>query len=214
MNSALHPLDPETIMSFLDGELTPAQSDAIRVHLSQCTECTALIAKLQEASSTLRKWSIAKTPLGSSAQQQISIAIQQFQRRNSMPLASLFRIVKPRYILVAITLILAATFWAQQSPSRISVAQEEMQAKLIKQSSPRPHYPQEAKDKNIQGVVKLQAIVGKDGSVKKLTVISGDPLLAKSSLATVQHWKYQPTLVDGKAVEVKTAIEISFTLAD
>ena len=131
-----------------------------------------------------------------------------------MPLASFFRLVKPRYILVAITLILAVTFWAQQSPSRITLAQEEMQAKLIKQSSPSPQYPQEAKDENMQGIVKLQAIVGKDGSVKKLTVISGNPLLVTSSLATVQHWKYQPTLVDGKPVEVKTVIEISFTLAD
>jgi TonB family protein len=214
MNTAPHSFDPEIIMSFLDNELAPAQSGAIRAHLTQCAECAALIAKLQETSSVLAMWSIGKTPHNSSLQQQISIAIQQFQRRNSMPLASFFRLVKPRYILVAITLILAVTFWAQQSPSRITLAQEEMQAKLIKQSSPSPQYPQEAKDENMQGIVKLQAIVGKDGSVKKLTVISGNPLLVTSSLATVQHWKYQPTLVDGKPVEVKTVIEISFTLAD
>ena len=131
-----------------------------------------------------------------------------------MPLASFFRVVKPRYILAVCMLILAFGLWAELSPSRITLAQEDMQAKLIKEFSPSPRYPQEAKDKNIQGVVKLQAIVAKDGSVKKLTVISGDPLLAKSSLETVKHWRYQPTLVDGKAVEVKTVVEINFSLAD
>ena len=116
MNTASHPFAPETIMSFLDGELTAAQSDAIRTHLSQCAECTAVIAKLQESTSALAKWSIVEAPPSSSTQQQISIAIQQLQRTNSMPLASFFRVVKPRYIFIAVTLVLVVTFWAHQSP--------------------------------------------------------------------------------------------------
>jgi len=212
MNTSPHAFNPEVIMSFLDGELAPAQSDAIRAHLSQCAECAALILKLEETSSALAKWSLAVTPLGPSVQEQISIAVRQFQRRNSMPLASFFRIVKPRYILAVVALILAVTFFAQQSPSRINLPEQEMRAKLKKESAQDPHYPDEARKRGIQGVVVLHLLVAKDGSVKKLDVVSGDPLLAKSSLDTVRNWKFEKTLVNGKPAEVETTVEISFTL--
>ena len=86
------------------------------------------------------------------------------------------------------------------------------QAKLVKESSPDPRYPEEARKKGLQGVVKLHVLVAKDGSVKKLSVISGDPILAKSSLDTVRRWKYQPTLSNGKPVEVESVVEITFTI--
>jgi TonB family protein len=212
MNTASHPFDPETIMSFLDGELTAAQSDAIRTHLSQCAECTAVSTKLQESTSALAKWSIVETPPSSSTQQQISIAIQRLQRRNSLPLASFFRVIKPRYILVAVTLVLVVTFWAQQSPSRIALPEREMRAKLKKESAQDPHYPDEARKKGIQGIVVLHLLVAKDGSVKKLDVVSGNSLLAKSSADTVHNWKFEKTLVNGKPVEVETTAKISFTI--
>ena len=49
------------------------------------------------------------------------------------------------------------------------------QSKLIRQ--PRPAYPPEAKMARIQGVVKLSAVIGKDGTMQHLEVISGHPLL-------------------------------------
>jgi len=58
----------------------------------------------------------------------------------------------------------------------------------------------------------LRVFVAKDGSVKKPSVISGDPILAKSSLDAVRRWKYQPTLSDGKPVEVESVVEITFTI--
>jgi len=62
----------------------------------------------------------------------------------------------------------------------VTLAQDVLQAKLVKESSPDPRYPEEARKKGLQGVVKLHVLVAKDGSVKKLSVISGDPILAKS----------------------------------
>lgn len=129
-----------------------------------------------------------------------------------MPLISFFRVAKPRYLIAACTLILAFTFWAQLSPSRVSLGLDDMKAKLIKESTVNPHYPEEAKAKNIQGIVRLNILVAKDGSVKKLSVTSGDPLLAKPASDAVWHWKYKPTLVNGKPVEVESVVEISFTL--
>lgn len=207
-----HPFDPETIMSFLDGELPQSPSEEIRVHLSHCAECAALAAKLRETSSSLSKWTVADSALGAYSQQQLSVAVRKFHQRNSMPFAYFFRTARPRYIIVACAVILAFTLWAQLSPSRVTLAQEEMQAKLLKEFSPDPRYPQEARDKKIQGIVNLRVVVAKDGSVKKVTVISGDPLLAKSSVDTVRHWKYAPTLSKGKPVEVESIVEITFIL--
>ena len=208
-----HPFDPVTIMSFLDGELPPASAHEVRTHISRCAECAALVAKMRETSSVLSKWTVTGAELSEQrSQQHLSAAAQKFHRRNSMPFASFFRFIRPRYLFAACALILAFGLWAELSPSRVTLAEEEMQAKLIKEFSPDPRYPQEAKDKNIQGIVKLNVLVAKDGSVKRISVISGDPLLAKSSVDTVRHWKYAPTLSKGKPVEVESTVEISFKI--
>jgi TonB family protein len=207
-----HSFNPETIMSFFDDEVTPSEAQEIRAHVAQCAECSALVAKLRDASSSLSQWRVADSPHSRHAEQQLSFAVQKFSRRSSMPFASFFRVVKPRYPIAACTLVLAFTFWAQLSPSRVSLALDDMKGKLIKESSVNPHYPEEAKAKNIQGVVRLGILVAKGGSVKKLNVISGDPLLAKAASDAVWHWKYKPTLVNGKPVEVESVVEISFTL--
>lgn len=76
-----------------------------------------------------------------------------------------------------------------------------------------PIYPQEAKDKHIQGKVRLHAIISKDGSVGQLELMSGHPLLAKAALEAVRQWKYKPTLLNGEPVEVDTTIDLIFALS-
>src|ERR1700758_3905579 len=61
------------------------------------------------------------------------------------------------------------------TPQRIRVGGNVQQAKLIRQ--PRPIYPPLAKQARISGVVRLNAIIGKDGTIQNLTVASGHPLL-------------------------------------
>ncbi|HXH67646.1 MAG TPA: TonB family protein, partial [Candidatus Limnocylindrales bacterium] len=85
-------------------------------------------------------------------------------------------------------------------------------AKLVKKVQ--PVYPLLAVQGRIQGVVKLHAIIGRDGTVKQLEVISGHPLLLQAALDAVRQWTYQPTLLEGKAVEVDTEIDVIFQLAD
>ena len=99
-----------------------------------------------------------------------------------------------------------------QAPKRIRVGGQVESARLIFQ--PRPEYPPLAKMARIQGVVRLDAIISKDGSIQDLKVISGHPLLVKSALEAVQRWRYQPTLLNGDAVEVATEIDVNFTLAE
>ena len=59
----------------------------------------------------------------------------------------------------------------------------------------------------------LQAVIGKDGTVQKLEVVSGDPALTQSALDAVRQWVYQPTLLNGEPVEVQTMIDVNYTLS-
>jgi protein TonB len=97
------------------------------------------------------------------------------------------------------------------TPARIRVGGNVQQAKLIRQ--PRPAYPPLAKQARIQGVVHLSAIIAKDGTIQKLEVISGHPLLVPAALEAVKQWVYQPTLLNGEPVEVITQIDVNFTLS-
>ncbi|MFY9935658.1 MAG: M56 family metallopeptidase [Silvibacterium sp.] len=76
-----------------------------------------------------------------------------------------------------------------------------------------PVYPVAAKKARIQGTVELEAIIGKDGSVEHLEVVSGPKELQESSLDAVRQWTYKPFLVNGDPVEVKTTINVFYTLA-
>jgi len=72
-----------------------------------------------------------------------------------------------------------------------------------------PVYPPEAKKAGIQGIVVLRATIEKDGSVSKLKVLSGEPILATAALEAVQKWRYAP----GEKAVI-TDVAINFTLAE
>ena len=92
----------------------------------------------------------------------------------------------------------------------IRVGGQVQSAKLVNQ--PKPAYPPLARQARIQGTVRLEAVISKDGAIQDLKVVSGHPLLIQSALAAVQQWRYQPTLLNGAAVEVITTIDVNFTL--
>jgi TonB family protein len=125
-----------------------------------------------------------------------------------------------RFLLVG--LFVGASFcgtWAQQSqkdvpapptspaqPTRIRVGGNVQQAKIL--HFVKPEYP----EASIQGTVMLHAIVGKDGTIVQLQVISGHPLLIPAAMNAVKQWRYQPTTLNGNPVEVDTTISVVFTL--
>jgi len=96
------------------------------------------------------------------------------------------------------------------SAERIRIGGNVQAAKALYKAP--PVYPEEARKKGISGTVRLRVIVAKDGSVKQLEVMSGDPLLRQSALDAVRQWRYHPTLLNGSPVEVDTAIDVIFTL--
>jgi protein TonB len=75
-----------------------------------------------------------------------------------------------------------------------------------------PVYPPLARQTRISGTVRLHAIIGKDGTIQQLEVMSGHPLLQQSALDAVRQWRYQPTLLNGDPVEVDTTIDVIFSL--
>ncbi len=113
--------------------------------------------------------------------------------------------------IVTATVPAASADTSANPPSRIRVGGNVQQTKLI--SQPRPVYPPEAKAARIQGVVKLNAIIGKDGTIQNLEVISGEPVLVQSALDAVRQWVYQTTLLNGQPVEVMTQIDVNYTLS-
>jgi protein TonB len=95
---------------------------------------------------------------------------------------------------------------------RVRVGGQVEGAKLIFQVS--PEYPEVARMARIQGTVRLEAVISKEGTVESLKVVNGPPLLIKAAFDAVAQWRYQPTLLNGEPVEVATEIEVKFTLGE
>jgi protein TonB len=83
-------------------------------------------------------------------------------------------------------------------------------AKLI--SQPKPQYPPLARQARIQGTVRFNAVIGRDGTIQNLQMARGHPLLVPAATEAVRQWRYHPTLLNDDPVEVVTQIDVHFTL--
>jgi protein TonB len=105
-------------------------------------------------------------------------------------------------------LALALAF-AQDGPQR--VGGNVMAVKLV--SAQKPVYPLEAKQNGIQGTVKLDVTVDKEGHVTELKLVSGPSALVDSAVSAVKQWVYSPTLLNGEPVTVLTTVDVNYSLA-
>jgi TonB family protein len=87
---------------------------------------------------------------------------------------------------------------------------DDFQKRLI--SHPHPSYPNLAQRAGLQGVVKLQVHVKKDGSVEAEKVLEGEPALADAAIAAVNQWRAKPAWINGKPVEVISTVTFNFQL--
>jgi protein TonB len=76
-----------------------------------------------------------------------------------------------------------------------------------------PAYPAIAKEARIQGTVRFNVLIDREGAVKDVQLIMGHPLLTPAAEDAVRQWKYKPTLLNGGPVEVVTQVDINFTLS-
>jgi TonB family protein len=75
-----------------------------------------------------------------------------------------------------------------------------------------PDYPEVARQQQIQGMVVLDLHVAQDGSVQKITLVSGPPPLAQAATIAVKQWRFKPRLVSGRPAEMQTRITLNFRL--
>jgi len=76
-----------------------------------------------------------------------------------------------------------------------------------------PEYPSDAKKAGIEGTVVLEAMIGTDGRIHDLRVMSApEASLAASSFAAVSQWEYRPYVMGGRTVPVQTTVTVTFSL--
>jgi len=97
-----------------------------------------------------------------------------------------------------------------EQPKRVNISAGVAAGMIISKTS--PVYPDDAKKAGVSGRVELEAIIGRDGMVQNLKVVSGPDLLQQAALDAVKTWRYRPYLLNGEPVEVRTIINVVFTL--
>ena len=98
---------------------------------------------------------------------------------------------------------------APRAPVRIG---GQIQAPALVKRVP-PVYPPLAVNAKVQGVVILEATVGRDGRVEDVEVLRSVPLLDKAAIDAVRQWVYAPLLLNGQAERFILTVTVSFSLS-
>jgi TonB family protein len=76
-----------------------------------------------------------------------------------------------------------------------------------------PNYPMLAKQMKVQGSVVLQALIGREGAIQDLRVLSGPVILSTAAMDAVRQWRFRPYFEAGQAVETEARITVNFTIS-
>lgn len=126
------------------------------------------------------------------------------------PASSLFDVPKHYKLFSQSGAEFATAVGGYAPPVRVRIGGNVAKGSLVEH--PQPKYPVEAKKNDIQGIVRLHAIIGIDGSMKQIEVMSGHPLLVQAALDAVRRWRYRPITLNGAPVEIDTTIDIFFQI--
>ncbi len=122
--------------------------------------------------------------------------------------------------LPAICLVVAVVAWPLLAGARNSpLAQAASDAKaasitLDPVESAKAIYPPEARAKNIEGSITVEALVSETGDVENVHVVPGDPLLTGAARDAASKWKFKPATLDGKSTAAVIKISFNFVLSD
>ncbi len=110
----------------------------------------------------------------------------------------------------------AKTTSLRRSPSLLSQVEPVTLSENLSQEllldKVQPSYPEQALKAGLQGVVVLQAFIGRDGSIRDLKLVGGSLLLGQAAVQAVRQWRYKPYLRNGVAVEAETYVTVNFKL--
>jgi TonB family protein len=76
-----------------------------------------------------------------------------------------------------------------------------------------PDYPLLARQMKVQGVVSLQALISREGTIQELQILSGPSILATAAREAVKQWHFKPYLLNGQPVETQARITVNFTIS-
>jgi protein TonB len=102
-----------------------------------------------------------------------------------------------------------ATVAAERVRMSLEKTQDEVQAR------PQPlesSYPLLGRQMKVQGSVLLQALIGADGVIQDLRVLSGPAILASAAREAARRWQFKPYLQNGQPVETQANITVNFTI--
>ena len=85
-------------------------------------------------------------------------------------------------------------------------------AQVVSQSV-EPNYPMLAKQMKVQGSVVLQALIGRNGNIEDLHVLSGPAILSSAAMQAVKQWRFRPYYLAGVPVETQARITVNFTIS-
>jgi protein TonB len=94
--------------------------------------------------------------------------------------------------------------------SNLAISQGVTAGRLIRRVS--PAYPPQALLLRLEGRVILDATIYEDGTVHEISVVQGQPVLARSAKEAVARWRYKPFELNGQPVKTKTTITVDFKL--
>jgi TonB family protein len=97
---------------------------------------------------------------------------------------------------------------ASAEKPQAQVSAEVMQKLLVHRVE--PTYPAEAHKANLQGIIALDVIVGRDGSVVKMHALNGPEVLARAAMDALRWWKFEPYRVNGEPAVVETTVAVEF----
>jgi protein TonB len=73
-----------------------------------------------------------------------------------------------------------------------------------------PVYPPEARKQGLQGVIALDIVIGRDGSVLSMQPLNGPETLAKAAMDALRWWKFSPYRLNGTPAVVETTVAVEF----
>jgi TonB family protein len=77
-----------------------------------------------------------------------------------------------------------------------------------------PFYPEAVRKQGIEGTIKVHAIIGRDGAVQSVEVVSGPPLLAPLAMGAIREWHFKQTLLGGQPIETEVDFTVVFRLTN
>lgn len=100
----------------------------------------------------------------------------------------------------------------QVSPSVSPVTNAAGRESVSPEATSQATYPLLAQHMNVQGSVVLKALIGTDGIIQDLRVLSGPAILAAAAQQAVREWHFKPIVQDGQPVETMAKIVVNFSI--